>query len=121
MTFLFAAGKGHRPNLSTEMEKPLFDAFVMMSEVPEIEISIDKSLFEMGVSSIEILKLKSAIERVLPSQNDVLITTIMTEPDIRRLAVALTTHQAPEIHDPAIILQTKGQNTPLWLVHLGVG
>ena len=111
----------HRLKPSTETEKILFDAFVKILEIPEIDLSIDTSLFEMGVSSIEILNLKSAIERVLPLQTDVPITTIMANPDIRSLAVALTSHQAPETYNPAIALQTTGQSTPLWLVHPGVG
>lgn len=110
----------HRLKPTTETEKVLFDVFIKILEVPEIDISIDTSLFEMGVSSIEILKLKSAIERVLPLQTDVSITTIMANPDIRSLAVALTSHPS-EMYNPAIALQTMGRSTPLWLVHPGVG
>lgn len=111
----------HRLKPSTETEKVLFDVFVEILEVPEIDISIDTSLFEMGITSIEILKLKSGIERVLPSQTAVPITTIMANPTIRRLAVALTSNRPLETYNPAITLQTLGQSTPLWLIHPGVG
>ncbi len=113
--------RSHRQKPSTETEKILFDVFVKVLEMPEIDIGIDTSLFEMGVSSIEILRLKTAIERALQLQTEITITAIMANPDIRSLATALTTHHASETYNPAIALQTTGQCTPLWLIHPGVG
>ena len=111
----------HKQAPRTETEKILFSVFLEVLDVPESDLSIDTSVFEMGISSIEILKLKSAIERALPLQTDLAITTIMANPNVRSLAVALTAQKSRTDYDPAIALQTTGQRTPLWLVHPGVG
>ena len=106
---------------STETEKILFDVFLEVLELSEIDLFIDTSLFEMGISSIEILKMKSAIERALALRTTLAVVTIMANPTVRKLADALTTQDSPKEYDPAITLRATGQNTPLWLVHPGVG
>ena len=111
----------HKQKPSTETEKILFGVFLEVLEVPEIDLSIDTSIFEMGISSIEILKMKTAIERALPSQTDLAIITIMSNPNVRSLAVALTAQSSPQEYNPTIVLQKTGQRTPLWLVHPGIG
>ena len=111
----------HMRKPSTETEKILYRVFLEVLEVPEIDLSIDTSVFEMGISSIEILKMKTAIEKALPLKTDLAIITIMANPSVRSLAVALTADDSPKTYNPAITLSTAGQRTPLWLVHPGVG
>ena len=111
----------HKQKPCTEAEKILFGVFLEVLDVPETDLSIDTSIFEMGISSIEILKMKSAIERALPLRTDLAMITIMANPTVRSLAVALTAQTPTKKYDPAIALQTTGPRTPLWMVHPGVG
>ena len=113
--------RAHKQKPSTETEKILFDIFLEVLELSEIDLSIDTSLFEMGVSSIEILKMKSTIEKALALRTDLAVVTIMANPSVRSLANALTAQDSTKEYNPAIALQTTGQGTPLWLVHPGVG
>lgn len=107
----------HRP--SSEIERLLLDVFVEVFEVPEDEIGSDTSLFEMGVSSLEMLMLKTRIERSLGLQNKLALITIMSNPTIRRLGTAL--EREAKSYRAAVVLQPGGSKVPLWLVHPGVG
>ena len=112
---------GQKP--STEEEQVLFKIFSETLEIPENALDIDTSLFELGISSVELLRLKSAIEKSLLC-TPVAITTFMAYPTIRSLALALQ-HEKPQEYDPAVILRpasdTNTNATPLWLIHPGVG
>ena len=117
--------QSHRRNATSPVEKALLDAFVQVLEVSDNDIDMDSNLFDnMGVSSVELLKLKSAIEKALDLQEDpITITTIMAHPSIRSLAHKLTQHkeEGREVYDPVVCLHSTGAKTPLWLIHPGVG
>ena len=105
---------------TTETEVLLLDIFADILETSPQNFAVDTSLFELGVSSVELLRLTTAIECRLKSSNRVTITTIMANPSIHSLTMALK-RSGTISYEPAVILQTRGTAPPLWLIHPGVG
>ncbi|CAF9931558.1 MAG: hypothetical protein ALECFALPRED_005036 [Alectoria fallacina] len=94
--------------------------FAEFLEAPESSIGIETSLFDLGVSSVELLRINSAVNKVLRPPKPVAIASIMLNPTIRKLAASLEP-SAAGMYKPAVTLQGRGSGTPLWLVHPGVG
>ncbi|OTA90056.1 hypothetical protein M434DRAFT_23101 [Hypoxylon sp. CO27-5] len=84
---------------------------------------VETSLFDIGFTSMHIIKLKYYIERRLGI--DVPVIHIMKNPTIRALAVDLDaqmqhskTGPVPiDSYDPVVVLRARGSKTPLWLIH----
>ena len=106
---------------SNETEEAILNCFVDMFEAPRDEVGTNTSLFDMGVSSIEIIKLKSLIEKELKMEAEIPIITVMTNPTIKGLSTAVKKLTEPHVYDPIVTLQAGGDKTPIFLVHPGVG
>ena len=110
-----------REDPSNDTEARILALFAELFDLPENEIGVNTSLFEMGVSSIEIIKLKTRIQLDLKLEVEIPVITMMVNPTIRGLAAALKKLQEPKTYSPVVTLQAGGTKTPLWLVHPGVG
>lgn len=106
---------------SNEIEATILTLFADLFELAEKDIGTNTSLFEMGVSSIEIIKLKTRIQNALKLAVEIPVITMMTNPTIKSLATALLKLQEPKEYSPVVTLQAEGDKPPLWLVHPGVG
>lgn len=84
-------------------------------------IGVNTNIMDLGVSSVEIIKVKTRIQKRLGLDVEIPITLIMTNPTIRAMGLALSRLQEPQRYDPAVMLQSRGSRTPLWLFHPGVG
>ncbi|KAF2683381.1 4-coumarate-CoA ligase 1 [Lentithecium fluviatile CBS 122367] len=95
-----------------------------------LDITPETSLFDIGFTSMHVIKLKYHIERRLGT--DVPVILIMKNPNIRALAADIDAYlrqsQADsdepatiEDYDPVIIIRGEGSKTPLWMIHPGVG
>ncbi|KAK5625637.1 hypothetical protein RRF57_001353 [Xylaria bambusicola] len=90
-------------------------------------IGIDTSIFELGFSSIDIIRLKLQIDRQLGTS--IPVTTLMRHPTPSSLAKALSFKQdgsssssrTGSNYDPVVVFNASGSKTPLWLVHPGIG
>ncbi|KAI9691909.1 MAG: putative NRPS-like protein biosynthetic cluster [Bathelium mastoideum] len=97
-------------------------------------ISIDTPIFELGFTSLDLIRLRHCISRRLGTA----VTTIMlmNNPTVRSLAIAIeqdklnqrTLSPATDVglipsleYDPVVVLRSGGSRSPLWLVHPGVG
>lgn len=105
---------------TTETEQTLLAVFAEVLETPESNIGIETSLFDLGVSSVELLRITSAVNKALKPSRPAATASVMLNPTIRKLAESLEP-SAAAIHKPAVTLQARGSGTPLWLVHPGVG
>lgn len=112
------ASKLERP--TTETEKTLLGIFATVLEAPESDIGIDTSLFDLGVSSVELLRITSAVNEALRPTKPAAIASVMLNPTTRKLAASLEPSGAGT-YTPAVTLQSRGSGTPLWLIHPGVG
>ncbi|KAJ5938063.1 hypothetical protein N7454_004405 [Penicillium verhagenii] len=113
-----------RVHPANELEQKLLGLFLKSLDLPEEEFDVQSSLFDMGITSVELIKLKKKIEQELGLTQEIQIITLMTNPTVRDLASALDDQQRPHAaseYNPAVTLQAQGDKTPLWLVHPGVG
>ncbi|KAL8829806.1 MAG: hypothetical protein Q9191_001809 [Dirinaria sp. TL-2023a] len=118
---LLSYREAHREAPSNSAEARILTLYAELFDLPEDDIGVNTSLFEMGVSSVEIIKLKTRIENELELEDEIPIITMMTNPTIRNLAAALKRLKSPQKYSPVVTLQASGTKTPLWLVHPGVG
>ncbi|MFE6399353.1 AMP-binding protein [Streptomyces alboflavus] len=85
-------------------------------------ISATAGFFDLGGTSLDILRLKRLISQRFPGVN-LPVLTILGSPSIRALAARIETGHsgASSPYDPVVPLQTSGEGTPLFCVHPGVG
>jgi len=98
------------------------DIFAQMFGVAPDTISATVSFFDLGGTSLDILKLKRHIESRL-GLAELPIVTILKHPTVRGLAARVSSADAThaEPYDPIVPLQLSGSKTPLFCVHPGVG
>jgi thioesterase domain-containing protein/acyl carrier protein len=96
----------------------------------DLDISPETSLFDIGFTSMHVIKLEYNMERRLGI--DVPVILIMKNPTIRALAAGLDAHLrhskadshepiSIDGYDPVVVFRAEGSKTPLWLFHPGVG
>ena len=83
-------------------------------------IDVQTNLFAVGITSIDLLRLKQRLQSNLDIKEIPLIM-IMTNPTVRGLTSAINGVKKPHVYDPVVVLQSEGWKTPLWLIHPGVG
>ncbi|MCJ1313935.1 hypothetical protein MMC25_007615 [Agyrium rufum] len=106
----------------SELEQLLLGEFVSTLELANGEMGVDTPVFAMGVTSIDIIKLKRRIEaRLGLPTNQIPMIMMMTNPTVRSLGSALQRLNQPAAYDPVVPLQLNGTKNPLWLIHPGVG
>jgi acyl-CoA synthetase (AMP-forming)/AMP-acid ligase II/thioesterase domain-containing protein len=105
-------------------ERTLMTVFLELLDFGDLEIGIDTPILEIGVSSVDLIRLKSACEKTF-NIADIPIIAIMTNTTIRTLASAIKRiqekHQYEGQYNPVVTLQPNGSETPLWLIHPGIG
>lgn len=97
---------------SNEMERILLNAFADNVEFFEARFGVETPIFEMGVTSIHLIRLKRDIERCL-SIDDIPIVKMMAHPTVRSLAGALHDTHGHKEYNPVVKLQLNGSRTPL--------
>jgi acyl-CoA synthetase (AMP-forming)/AMP-acid ligase II/thioesterase domain-containing protein len=87
-----------------------------------VTLSTAASFFDLGGTSLDILKLKRKLEQRL-GLADLPIVTILQNPTVRALAARTAPGRLEEKseYDPIVPLQLSGTKTPLFCVHPGVG
>ncbi|EHL01931.1 putative Dimodular nonribosomal peptide synthase [Glarea lozoyensis 74030] len=115
-----------RPN---EAEAKLLEHVVETLDrgTEEVTLGPETSLFDIGFTSMHVIKLKHLIERRLGI--DVPVVLIMKNPTVRALAIEIdacskknnSISTSFESYDPVVVFRAEGAKTPLWLIHPGVG
>ncbi|GAA1226027.1 non-ribosomal peptide synthetase [Kitasatospora nipponensis] len=105
-------------------EQALAELYAEIFDTPAGGISATASFFDLGGTSLDILRLKSLIGARFDVELPVL--AILRAPSVRALAGQLATAASrgagvPEPYDPIVTLQSGGERTPLFCVHPGVG
>ncbi|CAI6227115.1 unnamed protein product [Periconia digitata] len=129
-----AAKSGDRNDLDpkNKMEAKLLEhiAEVLEATPDMLDIHPEASLFDIGFTSMHVIKLKWIIDKYLGV--DVPVILIMRNPTIRSLAVDIEAHlqrskdvtdqpATRDTYDPVVVFRPDGSKTPLWLFHPGVG
>lgn len=105
---------------ATPAETIIAGIYAAMFGVPAETISATASFFDLGGTSLDILKLKKHVEQAL-GLTDLPILTILQNPTVRALALQAGRADEPRAYDPIVTLQSSGDKTPLFCVHPGVG
>ncbi|MBI0376492.1 non-ribosomal peptide synthetase [Streptomyces albiflaviniger] len=111
---------GHTPP-EGETERILAGIYAEMFDTTAERISATASFFDLGGTSLDILRLRRQVHRRL-GVADLPVITVLTAPSVRQLAARLD-GGAPggAAYDPVVTLQSGGEKTPLFCVHPGVG
>ena len=102
-------------------QEKILNVFAERSQLPADEIGIGSSLFDFGITSVDIISIKRQLEQQLRLDRDIPLITILTNPTVCGLANAIKSLLGLQTYNPVVALQTSGHKTPLWLVHPGVG
>lgn len=105
---------------ANEHERVLQQEFCLDLGLSTAEFGVETPVFEMGVTSLHLIRLKTRLEKSL-SILDIPILLMMTNPTVRSLSKALEDIGKPKEYDPVVPLQKNGSKTPIWLIHPGVG
>ncbi|WP_086782705.1 non-ribosomal peptide synthetase, partial [Crossiella equi] len=86
---------------------------------PSTSASATASFFDLGGTSLDILRLKRLLTTRLGAELPVL--AILRSPTVRELAGLIERPGSEGGYDPVVPMQTTGPHTPLFCVHPGVG
>ncbi|KAM3080820.1 hypothetical protein ACMFMG_004775 [Clarireedia jacksonii] len=112
----------HHEGLANQIEEKLMRVFASALQLGSHQgFGVMTPVFETGITSIGLIKLKRNIEEHLDLISSIPIANLMSNPTIRSLAAALHDATAVAAYDPIVVIQPKGTKQPLWLVHPGVG
>ncbi|KAL8743968.1 MAG: hypothetical protein Q9190_003737 [Brigantiaea leucoxantha] len=106
-----------------DTERTLMTIVIDTLGVDSLEMDIDTVILNTGVSSVDLIRLKSVSEKAFGIA-EIPIITILTNTSIRSLASAINQIQTSRYegeYNPVVTLQYDGSKTPLWLVHPGIG
>ncbi|MFI8932674.1 alpha/beta fold hydrolase [Streptomyces sp. NPDC053474] len=86
------------------------------------EVSATASFFDLGGTSLDVLRLKLEIQTAF-GIDDVPMATLLQAPTVRALAARLAAGRGggDAAYDPLVPLQVTGDGTPLFCVHPGLG
>lgn len=106
---------------SSEMESLLVRELCEVLDLDVEDMDIDNPIFSMGVTSVDLIRLKRNIEKQLLPVKDIPMMALLTNPTIRALAKSIEVSDMATEYSPVVKMQHQGAQTPLWLVHPGVG
>ncbi|WP_404955531.1 AMP-binding protein [Streptomyces sp. 147326] len=103
-------------------EKAVAEVYADLFDIDPGSVGATANFFELGGTSLDILRLRSKLAQRLGGSGPQIIT-VLKAPTVRALAARLTERElpGPREYDPVVPLQTSGTKTPLFCVHPGVG
>jgi acyl-CoA synthetase (AMP-forming)/AMP-acid ligase II/thioesterase domain-containing protein/acyl carrier protein len=114
-----------RPQTGTEWQLAAIYAEMFGAETEKI--SATASFFDLGGTSLDILRLRLHVAQAF-GVADLQIITVLTAPSVRALAARIDAGRAGDAdagderpYDPIVAMQQSGTKTPLFCVHPGVG
>ncbi|MGW2424716.1 alpha/beta fold hydrolase [Streptomyces sp. NPDC001709] len=105
-----------------DTERVLAEIYAELFDTDPDRISATANFFDLGGTSLDILRLRARVaERLGVSGLEVI--TVLRAPTVRALAARLDAGTASGTggYDPVVPMQTGGHKTPLFCVHPGVG
>lgn len=112
----------------TEMEKLVQRTVADLLAVTPENIDMKASIFDLGVSSFNLIMLKSMLEKAVQkakSQDKVAeipLSTLLNDPSVHAIACGIDEQlENPKEYNPVVPLQTRGHKTPIWFIHPGSG
>lgn len=105
-----------------EFERSILKIFVSSLGLHDDEFDVQTPIFDVGITSMELIKLKRDLEQHLDMVHEIPVITLMAASTVRELSNALRERETPRrTYSPLVTLQSEGSKTPLWLIHPGAG
>ncbi|KAI1179303.1 hypothetical protein F4777DRAFT_468289 [Nemania sp. FL0916] len=106
---------------ATECERIIIEEISACLSIPSSEVDAETNIFELGITSMDLIRLKNSLKSRLGVE--VPVATLVKHTSARVLASVLydAARSPTSAYDPVVVLQSRGSKTPLWLVHPGVG
>ncbi|WP_369390568.1 alpha/beta fold hydrolase [Streptomyces sp. CG1] len=104
-------------------ERELCAMYAEMFAIAPESVSATANFFDLGGTSLDILRLRSKVAQRLGVPG-LQVIDLLTAPTVRSLAERLTQRSTPgaaPAYDPVVPMQPGGTKTPLFCVHPGVG
>jgi thioesterase domain-containing protein/acyl carrier protein len=103
------------------LERDLGAVFAQILRVDPRTVSTTTSFFDLGGTSLDILKFTQALERRFGFKTG--LPVVLRNPTVRELASHISSggEQRDRIYDPIVPLQVTGRKTPIFCVHPGNG
>jgi acyl-CoA synthetase (AMP-forming)/AMP-acid ligase II/thioesterase domain-containing protein len=105
---------------TTQTEQNIVEVLSEMLEMPVDMISVDQTIFELGITSITLFRFEQLLRTRFDLGAGVSIITFLNSPVIRHIANAIDNINSNQ-YDPVALLQARGTKHPLWLVHPASG
>ena len=103
------------------VEEVLSGIYAELFDADPARLSATANFFDLGGTSLDILRLRSLVAQRLGA-DDLQIITVLRAPTVRALAAHLdAAADEVEEYDPIVPMQASGDRTPLFCVHPGVG
>lgn len=104
-----------------DLERQILAVYIESLGLREEEFGVETPIFDVGITSMELIKLKKDLEEHVDLDQELPLTVVMTSSTVRELHNALRESRASREYSPLVTLQDKGDKAPLWLVHPGAG
>ncbi|CAG7925008.1 unnamed protein product [Penicillium olsonii] len=91
-----------------------------MVEIPIESISIDQTIFALGLTSISLFRFEHLLRQKMKISGNISLVTFLNSPVIQHIAKAIDKANATE-QNPVFLLQPRGNKHPLWLFHPASG
>ncbi|KAL4734113.1 hypothetical protein BDV11DRAFT_209656 [Aspergillus similis] len=104
-------------------EKTVQTALVEFLQVPAGRISMDDSIFDLGVSSLNLILLRSKLQKMLDPKVDIPMSMILNNPTPGAIARSIDSSRSHSAVYNAIVplQQHKQSGTPVFCIHPGSG
>jgi hypothetical protein len=110
------------------MEKLVQGTLADLLAVPPDKIHMKASIFDLGVSSFNLIMLKSMLDTAVQNVDrkeeagDVPLSTLLNDPSVGAIARGIDEQLAKSrVYNPVVPLQTHGHKMPIWFIHPGSG
>ncbi|PWY66654.1 thioesterase domain protein [Aspergillus eucalypticola CBS 122712] len=114
--------KRHRRSISrppgSPTEQAIVEELAELLSLPQEDIGIDTDLFELGLTSLTLIRLQHGLRSKLSLNEPIPLATMMAHNTVRGLSETCQHHHQ---YIPAVKLQPNGNKTPLWLIHPAAG
>lgn len=91
----------------TESELRIVQVLSEMLELPDDEISVDETIFELGVTSLGLFRFEQSLRKHLRIGLGISIITFLSNPTIKSIANAIDNQHSRQ-YDPVVQLQARG-------------